>query len=192
MSGGLAVAILAAGGARRFGGGKLDADCGGKPLGRWALEAARTLDPDALRVVVSDEVPNFAQGVEIVRNPYAAHGLGTSASAAARWAIDREADALLVMLADMPLVLPATLRRLAEGNLPSAAAYPGGKPGVPACFPAAMLQELAALGGEEGAALLLRGRSDVRLVACDPEELRDVDRPRDLAEVAILLSSLRA
>ena len=181
MSGGLAVAILAAGSARRFGGGKLDADCAGKPLGAWALEAAQALDPDALGVVVSDEAPHFVGTAELVRNPYAAHGLGTSASAAARWAIDREADSLLVMLADMPLVSPATLRSLVEGDLPSAVAYPGGRPGVPACFPAAMLPRLAALGGEEGAALLLRGRSDVRLVECDPEELRDVDRPEDLA-----------
>ena len=57
MSGGLAVAILAAGSARRFGGGKLDADCAGQPLGAWVLAAARTLDPVALGVVVSDEVP---------------------------------------------------------------------------------------------------------------------------------------
>ena len=111
------------------------------------------------------------------------------ASAAARWAVDREADALLAMLADMPLVSPATLRDLVEGRLPSAVGYPGGKPGVPACFPAAMLPQLAALGGEEGAALLLRGRRDVRLVECDAEELRDVDRPEDLAEVAVILSS---
>lgn len=192
MSGRLAVAILAAGSARRFGGGKLDADCAGKPLGRWALEAARTLDPDALGVVVSDEAPQFAGTAEVVGNPYAAHGLGTSASAAARWAIDREADALLIMLADMPLVSPATLRGLAEGDLPSAVAYPGGKPGVPACFPAAMLPKLAGLGGEEGAALLLRDRSDVRLVECDPVELRDVDRPADLSEAVKILSSLRA
>ena len=188
MSGGLAVAILAAGSARRFGGGKLDANCAGKPLGAWALEAARTLDPDALGVVVSDEAPQFAGTAEMVGNPYAAHGLGTSASAAARWAIDREADALLVMLADMPLVSPATLRSLVEGDLPAAVAYPGGRPGVPACFPAAMLPRLAALGGEEGAASLLRGRSDVRLVECSAAELRDVDRPEDLAEIARLLN----
>ena len=190
MSGGLVVAILAAGSARRFGGGKLDVDCAGRPLGQWALEAARTLDPAALGVVVGDAAPRSVHGAEIVRNPYALHGLGTSASAAARWAIDREADALLVMLADMPLVSPATLRGLVEGELPSAVAYPGGKPGVPACFPAAMLPKLAGLGGEEGAATLLRGRTDVRLVPVDPEELGDVDRPEDLAEAAAILSGM--
>ena len=92
------------------------------------------------------------------------------------------------MLADMPLVSPATLRGLVEGELPSAVAYPGGKPGVPACFSTAMLPKLAGLGGDEGAATLLRGRSDVRLVEADPQELRDVDRPEDLAEAEAILS----
>ena len=34
------VAVLAAGSATRFGGGKLEAICAGKPLGRWVLDAA--------------------------------------------------------------------------------------------------------------------------------------------------------
>ena len=187
MSGRLAVAILAAGSARRFGGGKLDADCGGKPLGRWALDAARALESEALAVVVGDDVPRFAEGAELVRNPRAEEGLGTSAAAAACWAMELQADALLLVLADMPLVSDATLRRLTDGSLPSAVTWPGGKPGAPACFPAAMLPDLARLGGMDGAAALLRGRGDVRLVEVPPDELRDVDRLDDLAEVARLL-----
>jgi CTP:molybdopterin cytidylyltransferase MocA len=50
-----------------------------------------------------------------------------------------------------------------------------------------MLPRLAALGGEEGAAALLRGRNGVRLVPVGPDELRDVDRSEDLAEVAAIL-----
>ena len=33
------VAVLAAGRASRFGGGKLDADLAGKPVGQWVLDA---------------------------------------------------------------------------------------------------------------------------------------------------------
>jgi len=187
MSGLLAIAVLAAGSARRFGGGKLDADCAGKPLGRWALEAARSLGPDALAVVVGDEALRFAEGAELVRNPYAGKGLGTSVAAAARWAIERKADALLIMLADMPLVTGGMLRELAEGPLPAAAIHPGGKPGAPACFPAGQLSAVQALQGDGGAGALLRDHDGVRLVACDAAELRDVDRPEDLAEVERVL-----
>ena len=35
------VAVLAAGRGKRFGGGKLEATCAGKPLGRWVLDAVR-------------------------------------------------------------------------------------------------------------------------------------------------------
>lgn len=187
MSERLAVAILAAGSARRFGGGKLDADCAGKPVGRWALDAARALDSQGLAVVVGDNFPAFAAGVATIANPQADRGLGTSTAAAARWAAEQGADALLIVLADMPLVSAATLQQLAAGPLPAAVAYPGGKPGAPACFPASMLAELGALSGEPGAASLLRGRDQVRLVEVEPTELRDVDRPEDLADAAAIL-----
>lgn len=188
MSGGLAIAILAAGSARRFGGGKLDADCGGKPLGQWALDAAQEVE-GRLAVVVGPEAPAFAEGRELVVNPQAEEGLGTSAAVAARWAIATGADALLIVLADMPLTAGATLQAIAEGPLPAAAAWAGGKPGAPACFPASMFADLAVLQGEDGASRLLRGRRDVRLVEVSEEELRDVDRPEDLADVAAILGT---
>jgi len=55
MSGGLAIAILAAGGATRFGGGKLDAELLGKPLGRHALDAALALGIP--KIVVGRPIP---------------------------------------------------------------------------------------------------------------------------------------
>ena len=142
----LAIALLAAGGARRFGGGKLDADCAGKPLGRWALDAAL----------------------------------------AARWA--EGCDALLIMLADMPLVSLETLRKLTRAPA-AAVTYPGGRPGAPACFPAALVPGLAALTGDSGAAQVLRDLAGVTLIETSPEELRDVDRAEDLADVEALLRS---
>jgi CTP:molybdopterin cytidylyltransferase MocA len=181
----LAIALLAAGGATRFGGGKLDADCAGKPLGRWALEATLAVPHGRLAVVVGDPAPEFARGCDVLVNARAAEGLGTSAALAARWAAG--SDALLIVLADMPLVSAETLRKLAEAASPAAVAYPGGKPGAPACFPAALFPALEALTGDSGAAQVLRGLPDVTLIETPAEELRDVDRPEDLAEVATLL-----
>jgi CTP:molybdopterin cytidylyltransferase MocA len=187
MSGSLAIAILAAGGATRFGGGKLDADCAGKPLGRWAIEAAHAVPHERLAVVVSERAPAFAQGCELLVNQRASEGLGTSAALAATWAED--SDALLILLADMPLVSTATLRSLAGASGPSAVSYPGGKPGAPACFPAALFPALEALTGDSGAAHVLRGLPYVSLVETAAEELRDVDRAEDLADVAAILRS---
>ena len=178
----LAIALLAAGGATRFGGGKLDADCAGKPLGRWALEAALALPHERLAVVVGAPAPEFARGCELLVNERAAEGLGTSAALAARWASG--SDELLILLADMPLVSAATLRTLVEAAAPAAVVYPGNRPGAPALFPAALFPALQALTGDSGAAQVLRGLANVTLVDTPAAELRDVDRPEDLADVA--------
>jgi molybdenum cofactor cytidylyltransferase len=189
---GLAIAILAAGSASRFGGGKLDAELAGKPLGRWALHAAREVAHERLAVVVGDTVPAFARaaGCELLVNDRAGEGLGTSAALAGKWAAESGSDSLLILLADMPLVAPETLKRLASAALagtPAAVAYPGSRPGVPAAFPAALFEALEALTGDTGAAHVLRGRADVMLVETAEDELLDVDRPDDLDELAKLL-----
>ena len=183
----LAVALLAAGGATRFGGGKLDADCAGKPLGRWALDAALAVPHERLAVVVGDPAPEFARGCELLVNARAAEGLATSAALAARWA--EGSDALLILLADMPLVSVETLRQLATADGPAAVTYPNNKPGAPARFPAALFPALKALTGDGGAAQVLRGLPDVMLIKTPPEELRDVDRREDMAGVAAILRS---
>jgi CTP:molybdopterin cytidylyltransferase MocA len=118
-------------------------------------------------------------------NERAAEGLGTSAALAARWAAG--SDALLILLADMPLVSAATLRKLVAACGPAAVAYPGHKLGAPACFPAVLFPALERLTGDSGAAQVLRGLAEVMLIGTPAEELRDVDRPEDLADVAAIL-----
>jgi CTP:molybdopterin cytidylyltransferase MocA len=181
----LAIALLAAGGATRFGGGKLDAECAGKPFGQWALDAALAVPHQRLAVVVGDPVPAFARGCQMLVNERAAVGLGTSAALAARWADG--CDALLILLADMPLVSSGTLQKLVKAGGSAAVAYPGGKPGAPACIPATLLPALEALTGDSGAAQVLRGLAGVTLIETSPQELRDVDRPGDLADIEALL-----
>jgi molybdenum cofactor cytidylyltransferase len=189
MSGPLAIALLAAGKAERFGGGKLDADFKGRPLGRHALDAALTLDHGQVLVVVGEPVPAFAQTdrVELSENPRAAEGLGTSVALAARHAEESGAMALLLLAADMPLVSEATLRRLVGAcapGVPSAVRHPDGQPGVPACFPRDWFAALRGLTGDQGAGALLRGSDKTRTIAVPAEELADVDRPEDLAPLS--------
>jgi CTP:molybdopterin cytidylyltransferase MocA len=182
----LAIAILAAGGATRFGGGKLDAPLAGKPLGRWALDAALQVPHERLAVVAGDAAPVFAGGCEVLFNRHAAAGIGTSVALAAGWASGSEA--LLIVLADMPLISPGTLRKIMAAPGAAAVAYPGERAGVPAKFTAAQFPALKALPGDSGAAQVLRGLANVTLIEACADELRDVDRPEDLAEVATLLA----
>ncbi len=179
------VAVLAAGRATRFGGGKVEAPCAGKPLGRWVIDAveAAALGPGV--IVTGREGVTFAEGWTHAINPRAEEGLASSLAVAAQAALDRDAQALLVLLADMPLVTPAYLRVLAGVEAPAATRQPEGRPGVPALLDRALIEWAPRLTGGRGATGLLR---TALLLDPPPGMLRDVDTPEDLAEVERILS----
>jgi CTP:molybdopterin cytidylyltransferase MocA len=185
------VAVLAAGSAKRFGGGKLEASCAGKPLGRWVLDAVREGGLPAGIVVTGADGAAYAEGGdwELVPNPHAEAGLGTSLALAARAALARDAAALLVLLADMPLVDTAYLRELAGAAAPCATRYPDGDAGVPALFGKAQLPALAELHGDRGAAALLNLMDELTLLEPPQGMLQDVDTAEDLAEIERLLAN---
>ncbi|MCL6249681.1 nucleotidyltransferase family protein [Altererythrobacter sp. KTW20L] len=178
------VAVLAAGAATRFGGGKLDAVLAGKPVGQWTLEAVNAAGLDPGLIVVGSDAPQFARdsGWPLLVNAQAEHGLGTSLALAATQAMV-QGRALLVVLADMPLVDPSHLAQLAQAKTITATGWPQGRAGVPACFPLGILPEVAQLSGDTGAGALLTGRAGLRLVEAAPQMLLDVDTPEDLASV---------
>jgi CTP:molybdopterin cytidylyltransferase MocA len=181
----LLVALLAAGRGARFGTAKLDAMCAGKPLGRWALDAVTAAALPAGVIVVGPGGAKFAAGTswELIDNPLAAEGLGTSLAVAARTAEGRGASKLLVLLADMPLVEAGYLCDLAGAMPPAATAYPGRKAGVPALFGRDQLAMLTRLDGDRGAGALLAAMAGLSLLDPPVGMLADVDRPDDLAEV---------
>jgi CTP:molybdopterin cytidylyltransferase MocA len=187
------VAILAAGRASRFGGGKLDALCAGKPLGQWVLDAVVASGAAPGLIVVGPDAPAFTQeamldGWTLATNPAPEEGLGGSVALAARHAECLGCDALLLLLADMPLVTPEVITALlAAAAGPVAVRYPSGRPGVPARFPAAMFAELAELDGDRGAAVLLKDRADLAFVETSPDMLTDVDDPAGLIRAEALL-----
>lgn len=195
----LAIAILAAGNATRFGGGKLDAMLGGRPVGAHAVEAASVLGIP--RIVASRPLPEFAKEAmalgmaQILVNKRANEGLGTSVALATLQAAAAGANSLLLLAADMPLVRSDTLRALvaatADTGAPAALRQSDGTPGIPACIPASMFPTLVALEGDRGAGALLRNTPGLSLIEPQPGELRDVDTPLDLAEAAAALGAPR-
>ncbi|RIV84764.1 hypothetical protein D2V17_11510 [Aurantiacibacter xanthus] len=187
------VAVLAAGQARRFGGGKLDALCAGQRVGAHVLALVTEAGfAPGMVVVPTAGVPLFAQesGWPLIENPDAETGLASSVALAAQAALEQACDLLLV-LADMPLVASAHLTALVATKALAATDYGAGKPGVPAFIPHSLLADLTKLEGEGGAGRWLAGRSDCTLIAPPPATLVDVDRPEDLARIEAALSARR-
>lgn len=185
------VAVLAAGRGTRFGGGKLDAPCAGRPLGCWALAAVAAAGLAPGICITGPQPPQFlagASGWTGVINPRPQEGLAGSLVAAVRAAQARGCAALLVVLGDMPLVTPALLAGLAAQAGPAATDH-GGHPGVPALLPAALFSALTQARGDHGASRLLACLPGLTLVAPPPATLLDVDTPADLARAATYLAA---
>lgn len=183
----VAAILLAAGRGTRFGPEpKLLAPLDGKPLVRHAAEAALASRASPLLVVVghaAEAVRRALAGLDLalVDNPDYAQGLSTSLRAGFA-ALPGEADAALVLLADMPGVGAALIDRLVAayaGTRPVAVVpLAGGRRGNPVILDRRLAAAVAGLTGDRGAGLLLRELDGVVEVAIDDAgALDDVDTP---------------
>ncbi|MEO1488055.1 MAG: nucleotidyltransferase family protein [Pseudomonadota bacterium] len=185
----LGVAVLAAGASRRFGDtDKLTALLDGQPLGEIVCNTIPRGMFDHRWVIAS--VPDHpcapawrAEGFTPLVNPSADEGMGTSVALAGFAAKEAGCDALLLALADMPLVpvshFEALVDQIRAGGAQGIVTSASGETRMPpAAFGASHLSELAGLSGDQGARALLQ-RGDV--LACPPEWLADVDTPEALA-----------
>ena len=182
MTGRPLIALLGAGESRRFGAkDKLSMPCGGKALGRWAVDAA--LACPAQSVWISGAcAPDFLPAdFEVIANPLWSTGMGSSVACAAQEATARSASALVLLPADMPFVTGALLSHLLGCTGTAACRYPDGRAGVPARFGARHYASLVAYQGASGAGDLLRASKDLQLLSVAPQTLFDVDTPEDLA-----------
>ena len=187
-----AIALLAAGLASRFGGGKLDAPVAGKPLGRWAVEAAEAAGFQKRILVVGPVAPRFAQSCEgwtLTINEAPGEGLSGSIAVAVRAASEMSATRLVIALTDMPLMSARHLQAIAAAETTAFTGYPGGRPGVPAAFSESLFARLEALGDDEGAAAIAGEIKHAIISPGDDLLLRDVDTPDDLAKIARILGA---
>lgn len=190
-------AVLAAGQASRFGGGKQLAPLRGRPLAAWAVEAALASGVARVLVVLGDRAEEVAAALSstlpadprlsIARNPDPARGMGSSLALAAGQAWAGGAAVLVTLLADQPFIQPATIATVARAALDApagaAAAQAGARRGHPVAFARRHFPELARLAGDEGGrALLSRLGDNVALVPAPEGSLLDVDEPADLLE----------
>jgi molybdenum cofactor cytidylyltransferase len=180
--------VLAAGRSRRFGRAKLLEDLLGKPLLCHALEAAQTACAGRVCLVTgNDQAAIHDAGKEhadlVVHNPDFASGIGSSIRSGVT-ACRRHADALLIVLADQPLVTAAHLSRIIstwDGTTTGivSSSY-SGTDGPPALFGQSYFEQLATLSGDSGAKTVLHQHQTlVRSVSFEPGAL-DIDTPADL------------
>lgn len=178
--GDVAVVLLAAGEGRRFGSDKLQVPIDGVPMG---LHIARTLnrfDFTARFAVCASVSPLEAEferlGFQTLINENPEQGQASSLHIAVRAAESANAQALLVVLADMPFVTPGHIQSVINiGGL--AASYDGSAAMPPALFPRAYWPSLSSAQGDRGGRALLSG---AELVHAPPSELRDIDVAADL------------
>ncbi len=182
--------LLAAGAGSRFGGGKLLAPFGGRPLFEATLSGLRGAPVDEIIVVVGAEGERLrsistAYETRIVENPDWVEGMSTSVRAGLR-ACASEARAAVVCLADQPLVGAEAVERLVAafgaGASVAVATY-GGSPRNPVLFSREVWPLLMTeLSGDEGARPFLRRHPELVVqVPCDGVgDPADVDTVEDL------------
>lgn len=176
-----AIIILAAGRATRFGGDKLCADLWGRPIAQHIVETLANL-PFLTRVaVVGGTRFDFRNAdYQVVENVVPEQGLSSSIRLGIQAARSGQPDAVLMVLADMPLVSPQHISRIlctASGEAAIIGSSDGERPSPPALFGSAHFDALEALREDKGARdLILSGQQ----VFASRDELRDIDTIDDL------------
>ena len=181
-------AVLAAGESRRFGRSKMLESVQRETLVRRAANLAREVCGDCSILVAGQEsaavtsaagdAPQF-----VIVNDHYEEGIGGSIALAAK-AVSHVADALLLLLADQPLVTAQHLRALmshwqgADDEIVATAFAE--TMGPPVLFPRGAFDALGELTGDQGAKSLLQSsRFDVRTIPFEDAAI-DIDTPADL------------
>lgn len=179
--------ILAAGLGRRMGTVKQLLPFHGKPLLQHVIDAARASRLENLLLILGhahDQVlPQLdTHGFEVIVNRDFAAGQSSSVRAGLEHRAD--ADGIMYLLGDQPLLSADTINTLIDcflGERPWAAVpVHRGQPGNPVIIGRPLMADLAALSGDIGARRLLQKSQFVRRVEIDdPAILRDVDTMDD-------------
>jgi len=193
MSRSIGVIVLAAGEGRRFRDvagadkDKLLADCTGRDGAvRSVIEQVLLSLPASLdkRVLVTTEARPQAMrmaqayGCDIVS--IESSGMGDSIAAGVAACADL--DGWLIVLGDMPFILPSSIERVAAAMADDAVSVPvqGREYGHPVGFGRSFGPQLQALSGDRGARPLFKRGRVIEVVVDDPGVLWDIDVPSAL------------
>jgi len=191
----VAALVLAAGSGTRMGpGNKVLRDVGGVPMLRRAVNAALASRCSSVRVVTgfgADEATACLAGLDVdfSHNPDFLTGMASSLRCGLA-ALPDDADAVVVLLADMPFIHGGHIDRLIAAFDPQqpkiVVPMKAGRRGNPILWPRAFFAEMQAVEGDVGARDVLRRHADrIEAVAFDDDAIfADVDTPAALDELA--------
>lgn len=170
MTSKIAILVLAAGNSSRFGGCKLLALFKQKPLLSYALDAAKKLSAGNVFLLTGAwhetlldyaQGTDFLDGVNVIHHENWAQGMGSSIAKGIEL-LAPNYDALMIMLADQPLIsladyqqLLAQLKLDTEEEQDISCSLYANKRGVPAMFNRSCFSRLKKLSGTQGAKALL-------------------------------------
>ena len=178
--------LLAAGASRRFGSQKLLAEFQGKPLYRYAFQAAReTADAmQGLRVIVvtragllDDAIREFSFNKVLV-----ADDLPLSQSVAAGCRAARPGSSRCFLVCDQPgltgELLTGFLRDYLLSGRPLGRVHAGEQMGSPCIFSPIFIPQLLSLTGDEGGRTIFQGRErETFLYEVPAQAIQDYDTP---------------
>lgn len=180
--------VLAAGTSSRFGETKLVQQFHGTSIVQTVLRAAQAACGTGVWLVVGHDQDvvvkaSHSRSPNVVVNDAYKEGIGTSISSGVR-ACRRDADAILILLADQPLITAAHLEDLidmwsgAENEI-IASSFEG-ITSPPILFPSSAFDVLSNLKGDSGAKSLLANKAFVVKSIDFPPAGFDIDTPEDL------------
>jgi molybdenum cofactor cytidylyltransferase len=183
--------VLAAGQSRRFGATKQLVPINGEPMVHRAATMARKVCGENSLLVVGNDWKKVAAAADgqcqfMLLNDGYSDGMGSSIACAAK-ALAASADALLLILADQPLICEehfnAMLAAWSGADDDIVVTAFAGAQGPPVLMPRSTFPDLSELGGDVGAKTLLNSdKYNVSTIWCDAAGV-DVDRPEDLIDL---------
>ena len=183
--------VLAAGASTRFGRTKQLEEYEGQSLAAGAVRKAESVCGERSVLVTGKDWQEVAASCEplagyFVINDSYEQGLSSSISCGVR-SVAESADAILLMLCDLPLVTVEHLEKLVtawtEAPYSIVASEFEDTLGPPIVFPKGDFETLMQLSGDRGARPIIDANGDrVLAIACE-EAAFDIDRPEDLAGI---------
>ena len=188
--------ILAAGSATRMGRPKQLLSYQGRSLILHAVEVALASLCQPIIVVLGAYVEQIKpelmpKAVQVVENSQWQEGMSSSIRAGMSMLLktNSKLDAVIISLADQPLVSPQSFNQLIQSYQETQKVIIASKynetTGVPALFSNALFPELMQLEGDKGAKALIQKYRDTGLILLIPEAAIDIDTPDDYKQLLL-------